>query len=391
MLLVTRLDDDPLHPQHGSLRWALKHKGPRVVNFVVGGDVVLQDRIVVKEPCLSLDGSTAPGGGICIRGGSLEFKGTHDVLVRHLRIRLGDRTTLRKVREAGLKRPEGSSGLDCVSLTGCRRVLFDHCSLSWSCDELFGITRCRDVTIQWCILSEPLGNPRLHPYGDNHAFCINASASTLSIHHCLFARYVMRGPQFECNDMRAEDDYTVRMEAVNNVIFDYRHSGSRCSTGVEKGSGTGRGKRFEFQLLNNLYVPGSTSPEPIEMITKHGRNAHVRLIQQGNAVLHASGGRPDHPRLHPLSHKGPLPPVRMKPTDRRDLATRLPMATPMDGTGSTPFEAPVPVTRHSAQDACLRVLDQAGDTGRSDPVDKRILRDVSALRFRQPLHHAPGG
>ena len=43
------------------------------------------------------------------------------------------------------------------------------------------------MTIQWCILSEPLAGRKLHPYGDNHAFAINANASTLSVHHCLFA------------------------------------------------------------------------------------------------------------------------------------------------------------------------------------------------------------
>ncbi len=74
-LLVTRLDDDPKHPAKGSLRWALKQKGPRIVKFAVSGDIILQDKLLVREPFLTIDGSDAPGGGVCIRGGSLMLQG----------------------------------------------------------------------------------------------------------------------------------------------------------------------------------------------------------------------------------------------------------------------------------------------------------------------------
>lgn len=389
VLLVTRLDDDPGRPQKGSLRWALGQKGPRIVRFSVGGDVMLRNRILVREPFLTLDGSTAPGSGVCIRGGSLEFRDTHDILVRHVRIRLGAENTLQKLRRAGLKRPKNSNGLDCVSLNDCRRVLFDHCSVSWSCDELFGIVRCREVTIQWCILSEPLAGPRLHPYGDDHAFGINASASTLSIHHCLITRFVMRGPQFECNDMRGKDTHTVRMEAVNNLICGYARSGSRWSSGVEDGDGMTTGKTFEFQFLNNLYIPGAEKTQPIEVVARHGQDADVRVAVLGNAVLTAESGGQGPPLLHPLAHKGPMLPVRVMPTDPHGLIERLHEAAPMTDSGRMLFHPPVPVTLHAAPDAAAQVLRHAGDTGRDDPVDARVLREVLALSFGKPVR-SPG-
>lgn len=385
VLLVTRLDDDPERPAKGSLRWALKQKGPRIVRFSVGGDVMLRDRIQVKEPFLTIDGSTAPDPGVCIRGGSLEFRETHDILVQRLRIRLGDEETLRKNKEAGRKRPKGSGGLDCVSLTDCQRVLFDHCSISWSCDELFGIVRSRDVTIQWCLLSEPLTNPRLHPYGNNHAFCINASASTLSVHHCLLHKFVMRGPQFECNDMRKGDDYTVRMEAVNNVISGYTQSGSRYSTGVEKGSGTSKGKRFEFQFLDNLYIPARIKSKAIERVTKHGEGADMKVALLGNLLLETGHDDLVPPRLHPLAHKGIMPAVQVKNVDTRDLKERLSEAVSLPDSGSLPFTAPVPVERQSAKEASLIVLQEAGDSGRDDPVDLRIRQEVLDLSITKPV------
>ncbi len=186
-IYVTRRDDNPQHPAEGSLRWALRQSGPRIVKFAVSGDIKLKERIIIREPYLTLDGSDAPRDGVTIRDGSLMFRDTHDIIVREVRIRLGDDPARRQRREYHTKRPPHSAGLDCVSLDDSRRIVFDHCSLSWSSDEIFGITRCRDVTIQWCLLSEPLASPRLHPYGDRHAFPINASASTLSVHHCLIA------------------------------------------------------------------------------------------------------------------------------------------------------------------------------------------------------------
>ncbi|RBP39738.1 hypothetical protein DES53_109165 [Roseimicrobium gellanilyticum] len=406
VLTVTRLDDNPKKPAAGSLRWALRQKGPRIVKFAVSGTITLRDRIEIKEPYLTIDGSDAPGAGVCIRGGSLEFKRTNDIIVRHVRIRLGDETTLRKVKASKRDRPVNSDGLDCIGLTDCRRVLFDHCSVSWSCDELFGITRCQDVTIQWCILGEPLANPMIHPYGDNHAFVLNCSASTLSLHHCLLARFVMRGPQFECNDMTPKSKYTVRMEAVNNIIFDYERSGSRYSTGVEEKNGASKGKTFRFQFLNNLYITSSSKAVDIEPIEKHGHGADVRTGVKGNKVIARPGARstaPSKPKPLMLDHKG-NPRPRPSRSDRHLDTTpdagsgywvaALMTARPVTWSGGRPpaevvedrlFEAPTPVRIESVETAAQRVLAEAGVRSPLDAVDARLITDVTMLRFAPPL------
>lgn len=404
ILMVTRLDDNPRKPASGSLRWALRQKGPRVVKFAMAGTISLQDRIEIREPYLTIDGTDAPGAGICIRGGSLEFKRTNDIIVRQIRVRLGDETTLRKVRASRRDRPVNSDGLDCIGLSDSRRILFDHCSISWSCDELFGITRCQDVTIQWCILGEPLSNPRLHPYGDNHAFVLNCSASTLSLHHCLLARFVMRGPQFECNDMTPKSKYTVRMEAVNNVIFDYQRSGSRYSTGVENGNGTRRGKVFRFQFLNNLYITSSTKAVEIEAIDKYGDDADVRTAVQGNKVIvrpTAKYGPSTHKAPMP-THKGGIRPMRVVPPTSPSptegsagnwltaLADARPATWPPgnargDVVTERLFKAPIPVRVESVESAAHRVLAEAGHRAPLDEVDARLVMDVTMLRFRDPI------
>ncbi len=266
--------------------------------------------------------------------------------------------------------------------------------------------RCRDVTIQWCILSEPLGGPHLHPYGDNHAYLINASASTLSVHHCLFAHFVMRGPQFEANDMRRQDDYPVEMEAVNNVIFDYQHSGSRYGCGVEKGSGTAEGKTFRFQFLNNLYLSGSAEKLPVEGITKHGVIPNVEVHASGNVLQALTRTRrliPGTPRLF-APGKGPILPqpgvqAFREVTVEKRSELRKPFWTP--GKNSSALRAQISRNRlfsttassqaESAESAAARVLSEAGCNRQRDAVDRRIVNDVRQRRYGGVLLEAPDG
>jgi len=250
-IVVTSLDDDPTKPGPGTLRWAIQQPGPRIVRFASAGNIRLKAPLRVREPLLTIDGSDAPAAGVCICDHSFECRQTHDIVVRYLRFRHGDEETLRSVEAAGLERPRGSGDLDCVSLDDSRDIIFDHCSLSWSCDEIFGVVRCKNVTIQWCLMAEPLANPRIHPYGDRHAYGLNLSANRLSLHHCLLAHYHMRGPQFEANDVRRTLGYDIKMEAINNVFFDYERSGSRYTTGIEDHPEEAVEKKFQFQFLNN--------------------------------------------------------------------------------------------------------------------------------------------
>ena len=74
----------------GSLRAALETSGPRVVIFEVGGVLDLTEALVVSQPQASIAGETAPSPGFTIIGAGMTIT-THDVLVRHLRFRVGDR------------------------------------------------------------------------------------------------------------------------------------------------------------------------------------------------------------------------------------------------------------------------------------------------------------
>jgi hypothetical protein len=273
------------------------------------------------------------------------------------------------IKEQGLERPRGSNDLDCISVNDAQNLLFDHVSASWSNDEVFGIVGGRNVTIQWCIISEPLSNPKLHPYGDNHAFGLNLSASTLSLHHSLIAHYVMRGPQFEANDVLPKRA-NPRFEAVNNVMFDYQRSGSRYTTGIEDNPEKAAGSNFEFQFINNLYIHTQTRPE-IQAELKHGVIDSLKVYLSGNIG-------PNRPDLQQdewnLLFADKLP---MRKADAAVQAQISPQRL---------FTPPTPITTHTAQEVYELVLERAGCSHHRDAVDERIIRNVRNRHTGAVIH-----
>ena len=74
---------------HGTLREAVEAEGPRYIVFAVSGTISLKAPLEIKNPYITIAGQTAPGEGIQIRNFGIEVE-THDVILRHLRIRVGD-------------------------------------------------------------------------------------------------------------------------------------------------------------------------------------------------------------------------------------------------------------------------------------------------------------
>ena len=124
-LAVTSLDDDPKSPPPGTLRWAVEQGGPRTVRFRIADNIRLQAPLEVREAFLTIDGSNAPGLGICLCDHTLRVKDTHDVIVRHIRVRRGDVTVLERNKRERVKRPNNFSDLDCIAADDSSNLLFD--------------------------------------------------------------------------------------------------------------------------------------------------------------------------------------------------------------------------------------------------------------------------
>src|SRR5262245_48704171 len=75
----------------GSLRYGLDNRTakPLAIVFDVGGKITLTKEILIQQPFLTIDGSTAPSPGITITQGwftdAFIVGGTHDVILKSLR------------------------------------------------------------------------------------------------------------------------------------------------------------------------------------------------------------------------------------------------------------------------------------------------------------------
>ena len=351
----------------GSLREGIDSaNGPRTIVFETGGEIRLESTLVIDKDYLTIVGQTAPGDGITIRDRSVDIRGARDIVIRFLRIRRGDLD----VRASG--KPSGSAGLDTVSIDDARNVILDHVSLSWSCDEIFGIVQNENVTIQWALIAEPLGDVDLHPYSDHHAYGLNTSANTLSLHHSLVANYVMRGPQLEANDASNNQGYHVLMEAVNNVLFDYERSGSRYTTGIESNPSAASDIDFRFHIRKNYYLHNpDESPRPeIRAEMKHGVSDQVKIHVAGNI----GPNRPD--------DSGDEWAVVWTSTDSSDTMANAPSDVKAQRSDAPLFAPDVPVTEESAEQAYASVMAHAGFSTKRDAVDLRILQDVASRTWR---------
>lgn len=120
----------------GSLRWALKQAGKRLVVFEVGGVIDLaKKKLLITEPFLTIAGETAPPPGITLIRGGITVR-TNNVRISHLMVRPGDNN------EAPLSGWE-SDGIS-VSGKNAYDVHIDHCSLTWAIDENLSASGPRD-------------------------------------------------------------------------------------------------------------------------------------------------------------------------------------------------------------------------------------------------------
>ena len=232
---VTTLEDSS---EPGSLRHAVDAEGPRTVVFDVSGTIQLKDHLRIRNPFITIAGQTAPGDGICLRDATLKVQG-EDVIVRFLRIRLGD---------------VGKGG-DAVSIESGKRIILDHCSASWSLDEVLSSSTKKpvltDVTVQWCFITEAL-NPKDHGYG---SLIRGTGGARYTYHHNLYAHNRGRNPRpgnYNTNP-HDKDPSGLLLDFRNNVIYNF--AGSHAGYNADKVSVT------RLNYVGNALIPGGSTSD----------------------------------------------------------------------------------------------------------------------------------
>ncbi len=334
----------------GSLRQAFMEypDEPITIVFKVGGLIELSSDIKVSRSDITLAGQTAPGDGICISGGSLIFNGARvqsqggnhgNIIVRYIRSR------------PGTEDPKGSYGFN---LENYHTVIIDHCSFGWANEECVATYDTRDVTIQWCIVSEGL-------YDAGHQKGVRGyggiwGGTTSSFHHNLIAHNVSRTLGF--NGSRAHDTIA-RVDYRNNVIYNWGGNLGCYGGLVELPGGSS-----QINMVNNYYKPGPATPDRGIHFMRTSYNADLAT---GVGQVYLTGNMMD--------GRTEMTADNWLGLNRDEFPEALKSEVRMDAAFTVESFAELP--EKSAAQAYLDVLAGAGATlPRRDAVDMRVVQET---------------
>lgn len=370
VVIVTSLADDG---SEGTLRWALKQfPSDFTIVFAVGGTIELQSDLRCKARNFTIAGQTAPGDGICITKNEVNFGGSKNFIIRHLRFRPGDKDA-------------AGNDLNCAALRveNADNFIIDHCSFSWTAEENADFIDTHFATVQYCIFSEGLYKSVNGKGARSYGAAFGGCSSTY--HHNLFANNQSRTPRV--NGGRGKDpgqDLTVYFEYINNVNYNW---GSQMSTyGAENRSEDPEYYGFQGNFVNNYYKPGprtkaNVASDKLRFFRQSGGNttdmtkAHVRGISKwhfGGNIMEGNDEITNNNDLgyyaqsnYPYTAAESLQKDFIIPTGKENRKQYW-----FDWKKYTLFGK-----YESAQDAYYTVLNEAGAFPR-DKIDTRIIKEV---------------
>lgn len=326
----------------GSFVEAVNKPGPRIVVFEVGGVIDLAESTVrIREPFLTIAGQTAPAPGITLIRGGIDIV-THDVIVRHIRVRPGD---------GGRARLSGND-YDAISTIGAHDVIVDHCSLTWATDENLSASGPRftgatpdewrkgtshRITFSNNIIAEGLADS-VHAKGEHSkGSLIHDNVSDILIIGNLYAHDQERSPLFKGG---------VRGAIVNNLIYNPGQRAIHYNLIAEEW-GDQPYQTGEMAIIGNVLRGGQSTPEGLPLVTIGG-SGDVALYELDNVAVDRWG----------------------KPLPMRGLYTNAPVRILKLPAPKIPGVVALPASQ--VQDSVIR---NAGAFPR-DPIDARIVADT---------------
>lgn len=324
----------------GSFREAAEAKGKRIIVFAIAGIIHLETKLSIKGE-VTIAGQSAPGDGICIADQPVGLGGDN-IIIRYLRFRMGDR-----YQQGGMV--DGNGGDDAFGGTRRKNIIIDHCSMSWSTDEVFTVYGGDSTTLQWNIIAEPLNYSYHFETGDkdweHHGFGGIWGGAHLSAHHNLFAHCLSRNPRFNGTRLGATKEFA---DFRNNVIYNW---GSNNIYGGEAG---------QYNIVNNYFKYGPST----------GKSVRYRIINPSRTEdlyfgkWYVNGNYVDGAK---------------EVTDNNWLGIHLSKndteADKKEAVTGRPFPADT-ITTQPAIAAMEAVVKYVGASYRRDTMDARIIKDL---------------
>ncbi len=287
---VTNLNDKGT----GSFRAAVTGNSKKIIVFDVAGVIPLASDLTIGSNTTIL-GQTAPSPGITLR--YYTVRPEDNCIIRFIRLRRGQEKDINDGADATWQRNK----------TG---IIFDHCSFSWSIDEVASFYDNNNFTMQWCTVAESLTNPG-HSKGA-HGYGGIWGGKLASFHHNFVGHLMNRGPRFNgarygWTGYTSNKEYdTYKWEnPVQAENVDFRNCVMYNAQGTCYG-GPGGG---QINIVNNYYKAGpsqslkSKTLNGIKVSVSSGkeRGSQNRITQ----VTVSSSGNSDkkHPEFYEMTSR----------------------------------------------------------------------------------------
>lgn len=286
---VTNLNDSGT----GSFREAVK-SGKRIIVFDVAGVIALKSDLKFADN-ITILGQTAPSPGITLRYYTVQ-PGSNNI-IRFLRIRRGEEKNINDGADATWQRYK----------TG---IIFDHCSFSWSIDEVASFYDNNNFTMQWCTVAESLTNPG-HSKGA-HGYGGIWGGKLASFHHNFIGHLMNRGPRFNgarygWTGYTSNKDYSTYQwkNTVQAENVDFRNCVMYNAQGTCYG-GPGGG---QINIVNNYYKAGpshslsSTTQNGIKVDVSNGKERENQERITLVTVSTSSNSDKNHPEFYEMTSR----------------------------------------------------------------------------------------
>ncbi len=287
----------------------------RIVVFDVGGIIPLTADVDVSSN-ITIAGQSAPGEGICLYGRTVSLAGQSNIIIRYVRFRQGI---------------AGDRGKKVLGMDKSSNIIIDHCSVEWGRWDDLGITvGSSKITVQYCIMAEGI-----HPQSFG-ALIDTVTEVTLS--HNLWMSNESRNPKAKGT-----------IQYINNVVYNWGGTGL-C--------GGHSAADHSLDVINNYFIKGPSSNDTFAgqfLATDH-------VYQSGNLV--------------DLDCDGKLNGVPVTEAGFRGGGSEYALPTFVSAPAMHP---PIPVTVDSAPAAYVRIVAEAGCSLRRDPVDLRLISELTSL------------
>lgn len=409
---VTNLNDSGT----GSFREAVK-SGKRIIVFDVAGVIALKSDLKIADN-ITILGQTAPSPGITLRYYTVQ-PGSNNI-IRFLRIRRGQEKNINDGADATWQRNK----------TG---IIFDHCSFSWSIDEVASFYDNNNFTMQWCTVAESLTNPG-HSKGA-HGYGGIWGEKLASFHHNFLGHLMNRGPRFNgarygWTGYTSNQDYAtykwknpVQAENVdfrNSVIYNaqgtcYGGPGGGQINIVNNYYKAGPSQGLKETTLNGLKVDVSTgkergSQDRITLVTlstsSNSDKNHPeffdmtsRYFINGNTTETTKGSVTKNKDWKGISYDKGIPSLNgeyYSPDAKNFYGDNVAHVT-ISGKSCVKIkmDAPAPtgdVTTHSADEAFSKVLAYSGASLYRDEIDARYMEEAKTgtAKYKGSITQSPG-